>query len=146
MGATYQKVIHHCGHIGVPFLFGEPGSCKTEAIRCVLALFGVHERHFFNSQSTASFVFDVLKRTTIPVAIDDISEQAQGTWEELIIDTYNNTARGTRAYSVEHLCTLPLVSANWCFQVEEGEPSHVASQFHLWSTEMSPMQHSCSVN
>jgi len=121
MGATYQEVIRHCGHIGVPFLFGEPGSCKTEAIRCALALFGAHESHFFNSQTTAaSFLFDVLKRTTIPVAIDDISEKAQGTWEELIIDTYNNTARGTRAYSVEHLCTLPLVSANWRFPGGRG--------------------------
>lgn len=71
MGATYQDVVRHCGHIGVPFMFGEPGSCKTEAIRCALALFGAHESHFYNSQTTASFLFDVLKRTTIPVAIDD---------------------------------------------------------------------------
>ena len=48
--------------------------------------------------------------TTIPVAIDEISKKAQGTWAELIIATYNNKAFGTRAYSVKHLCTLPLVS------------------------------------
>ena len=40
MGATYQEVIRHCRHIGVSFLFGELGSFKTEAIWCVLALFG----------------------------------------------------------------------------------------------------------
>ena len=120
MGATHQEVICHCGHIGVPFLFGEPGSCKTEAIRCALALFGAHESHFYNSQTTALFLFDVLKRTTIPAVIDDISGKMQGTWEELIIDTYNNTAHGTRAYCVEHLCTLPLVSANWRFPGGRG--------------------------
>jgi len=120
MGATYQDVVRHCGHIGVPFMFGEPGSCKTEAIRCALALFGAHESHFYNSQTTALFLFDVLKRTTIRVAIDDISEKAQETWEELIVDAYNNTARGTRAYSVENFSTLPMVSANWRFPGGRG--------------------------
>lgn len=37
MGATYQDVVCHCGHIGVPFMVGEPGSHKTEAIKCALA-------------------------------------------------------------------------------------------------------------
>ena len=61
MGATYKEVICHCGHIDVPFLFGEPRSCKTEAIRCTLALFAAHESHFYSSQTTASFLFGVLK-------------------------------------------------------------------------------------
>ena len=115
MGAAYEPVISHCGHSGVPFLVGEPGSCKTEALLCALSLFGDHESHSFNSQTTASYLFNVLKRTTIPVAIDDISEKAQETWEELIVDAYNNTARGTRSYSVENFSTLPMVSANWRF-------------------------------
>ena len=76
-----------------------------------LLLFGTHESHFYNSQTTASFLFDVLKRTTIPVAIDDISEKAQETWEVLIVDAYNNTARGTRAVlrtSTNGFCQLAL--------------------------------------
>ena len=43
MGAAYQQIINASGHVGVPFLFGEPGSCKTEAILCGLSLFGAHD-------------------------------------------------------------------------------------------------------
>ena len=120
MGAAYQQIIGRSGHIGVPFLFGEPGSCKTEAILCGLALFGAHDRHLLNSQTTASYLFSALKRTTIPIAVDDINEKTQDTWEELIIDAYNNTARGTRSYSVESFSTLPIVSANWRFHSGKG--------------------------
>ncbi len=56
-----------------------------------------------------------MKQTTIPVAADDISERTQDTWEELIVDAYNCTARGTRTHSIESFSTLPLVSANWRF-------------------------------
>ena len=113
MASTYQDIVSCCGCSGVPLLYGEPGSCKSEALRCGLALFGAQSTHLYNSQTTPSHLFDVLKQTTIPIAIDDISEKAQDTWEELIIDAYNNTPRGTRSYSCEIFCTLPVISANW---------------------------------
>ena len=115
MGASYIQVIQKCGCIGVPFLFGDPGSCKSEALKCGLALFGAHKTHMFNSQTTSSFLFQILKETTIPVVVDDVSDKAQDTWEELVIDAYNNTGRGTRSYSCETFCSLPILSANWRF-------------------------------
>ena len=115
MGASYIQVIQKCGCIGVPFLFGDPGSCKSEALKCGLALFGAHKTHMFNSQTTSSFLFPILKETTIPVVVDDVSDKAQDTWEELVIDAYNNTGRGTRSYSCETFCSLPILSANWRF-------------------------------
>jgi len=120
MGAAYQQIINASGHVGVPFLFGEPGSCKTEAILCGLSLFGAHDTHLMNSQTTPSYLFGALKRTTIPIAVDDINEKTQDTWEELIIDAYNNTAQGTRSYSVENFSTLPVLSANWRFPSGKG--------------------------
>jgi len=66
MGAAYEEVIKHCWHVGLPFLVGEPGSCKTEDLLCALSLFGADHSHFFNSQTTPLYLFDVLKRTTIP--------------------------------------------------------------------------------
>ena len=62
MGATYQHVI---GSMGGPFLFGVPGTCKSEALKCGLALFGAQRKHLYISQTTPSFLFDMLKRTTI---------------------------------------------------------------------------------
>ena len=59
------------------------------------------------------FLFDMLKRTTIPIGVDDISEKAKDTWEELVIDTYNNTPRGTRSYSAEVFQSTPILTANW---------------------------------
>ena len=115
MGATYQHVIAKCGSMGVPFLFGEPGTCKSEALKCGLALFGAQRTHLYNSQTTPSFLFDMLKRTTIPIGVDDIGEKAQDTWEELVIDTYNNTPRGTRSYSTEVFQSTPVLTANWRF-------------------------------
>jgi len=119
MGPAYQQIINASGHVGVPLLFGEPGSCKTEAAQCGLSLFGAHETHLMNSQTTPSYLFGALKCTTIPIAVDDI-KKTQDTWEELIIDAYNNTTRGTRSYRVENFSTLPVLSANWWFPSGKG--------------------------
>ena len=91
MAASYRQVISACGCMGVPILFGDPGSCKSEALKCCLALFGADKTHFFNSQTTVSYILDVLTSTTLPIGLDDINARAQDTWEELIIDAYNNT-------------------------------------------------------
>ena len=42
-----------------------------------------------------------------------MNEKAADAWEELFIDAYNGTGRGTRMYGVEAFKTLPIVSANW---------------------------------
>ena len=77
-----------------PLTYGKLGSCKSEALKCGVAIFEA-QSNLYNSLTTSSHLFDVLKQTTIPIAIDDISEKSQDTWEEVIIDVYNNT-RGTR--------------------------------------------------
>ena len=64
-----------------------------------LDLTGAHESHCFNNQSTHSYLFKIVNKTTIPVVIDDISAKAADTWEELFIDAYNGTSRGTRFWS-----------------------------------------------
>ena len=115
MAASYRVVLKKCGCIGVPFLFGEPGSCKSEALKCCLAIFGAQKTHFFNSQTTTSFVFDVLNRTSLPIGLDDISERSQDTWEELVIDTYNNSSRGTRSYQSEKFLSMVMITSNWKF-------------------------------
>ena len=35
-------------------------------------------------------LFQALTHITIPIGIDDISEKAQETWKEMVIDQYNN--------------------------------------------------------
>lgn len=41
MASTYQDIVSCCGCSGVPLLYGEPGSCKSEALHCGLALFAL---------------------------------------------------------------------------------------------------------
>ena len=118
MAASYEHVISSCGCIGIPILFGEPGSCKSEALKCRLALFGADKTHFFNSQTTVSYIFDALKSTTLPIGLDDISEKGQDVWEELVINAYNNTSRGTRSYNSEKFLSIPIMTANWTFSRE----------------------------
>ena len=77
MAASYQLVISTCGCMGVPVLFGEPGSCKSEALKCSLALFGADKTHLFNSQTTMSYIFEMLSGTTLPVGLDDINEKGK---------------------------------------------------------------------
>ena len=113
MGANYLSILKVFGCCGVPMLTGALGSCKSEAAKCGLALFGAHESHCFNNQSTPSYLLKILNKTTIPVVIDDITARAADTWEELFIDAYNGTSRGTRSYGVESFSTLPIVSSNW---------------------------------
>ena len=43
MGANYLSILQAFGCCGVPLLTGPPGSCKSEAAKCTLALFGAHE-------------------------------------------------------------------------------------------------------
>ena len=57
--------------------------------------------------------FSAASKRTIPICIDDVSEKSADSWEELIIDAYNGTGRGTRLYGVEVFHTLPILSANW---------------------------------
>jgi len=71
MGASYKHVIAKSGRMGgVPFLFAEPGTCKSEALKCGLALFGAQKTHLYNNQTTP-FLFDMLKPTTIKIGVDD---------------------------------------------------------------------------
>ena len=84
-------------------------------VKCCLA---ADKTHLFNSQTTVSFVFEVLKSTTLPIGLDDISERGEDTWEELVIDAYNNTSQGTRSYNCEKFCSLPSMTANWIFSNE----------------------------
>ena len=77
MGAAYTRVIATTGCIGVPMLFGQPGTCKSEALKCGLSVFGAERSNLFNSQTTLSFLFATLMKTTIPVGVDDVSEKAQ---------------------------------------------------------------------
>jgi len=108
MGANYLSILKVFGCCGVPMLTGAPGSCKSEAAKCGLALFGAHESHCFNNQSTPTYLIKILNKITI----DDITARAADTWEELFIDAYNGTTRGTRCYGVESFSTLPIVSSN----------------------------------
>ena len=77
VGSTYQDIISCGGCSGVPLLYGDLGSCKSEAIQCGLALFCAHHFHKYNIQTKPSHLFDVMKQTTISIAIDNISEKAQ---------------------------------------------------------------------
>ena len=132
MGASYKEVIKESGCCGVPILYGEAGCCKSEALKCGLALFGAERTHLYNSQTTPSFLFETLKQTTIPLGIDDISEKASDSWEELCIDSYNNTPRGTRAYKSEKFNTLPVATANWQFNAarERGHTRTIIVPFY----------------
>ena len=117
MGTCYMDLIKGWGEIGIPFLYGVAGSCKSEALRCAASLFGAEQTHMLNGQTTASYLFQIMKETTITIAIDDISKKSQDTWEEVIVDASNNTPRGTRSYSLERFNTLPIFSANWLYPI-----------------------------
>ena len=74
-------------------------------------------QHTLLQQSDDPFLlFAAFKQTTVPIGLDDINEKAQDTWEELVIDSYNNTARGTRAYNTECFKTMPVLTSNWRFE------------------------------
>ena len=111
MGANYTSILAMFGCCGVPMLTGPPGSCKSEATKCALALYGAHETHSCNNQTTPSYLFKAASHTTIPICVDDVSEKAADSWEELIIDAYNGTGRGTRLYGVE------IFVLSQCFQL-----------------------------
>ena len=113
MGASYETIIANCGQMGVPFLFGDFGSCKSQATLCALSIFGAQNTHFFNNQTTPLFLFYAMKKTSIPLAIDDVNERTRDIWKEMIVDAYNN----------EQFLTVPIVSGNWIFANTKGRAS-----------------------
>ena len=76
IGAKYLSILNMFGCCVVPMLTGVPG--KSEAAKCELALFSAHKSHCFNNQSTPSYFIKIVKKTTIPVVIDNISAKAAG--------------------------------------------------------------------
>ena len=113
MGSKYTSILKMFGCCGVPILKGPPGSCKSEASKCALSIFGAHESHTCNNQTTPSYLFKAASKTTVPICVDDVNEKAADSWEELFIDAYNGSRRGTRTHGVEAFLILPIVSANW---------------------------------
>lgn len=134
MGCNYTTILHMFGCCGVPILTGPPGSCKSEATKCALSLFGAHESHTCNNQTTPSYLFKAASKTTIPLCVDDVSEKSADSWEELFIDAYNGSGRGTRTHGVEAFQTLPIVSANWSVGTDRQRAHtrsiHIAFQHH----------------
>lgn len=82
----------------------------------------------------------MLKQTTIPIGVDDISEKAQDTWEELVIDTYNNTSRGTGSYSAEAFQFSLLIGDSI---PTDRELTQGVSPSHFSSMLMNLKQHDC---
>ena len=134
MGANYTSILKKFGCCGVPILTGPPGSCKSEATKCALSTFGAHESHTCNNQTTPSYLFKAASKTTIPICVDDVNEKAADAWEELFIDAYNGSGRGTRTHGVEAFQTLPIVSANWCVGTDRQRAHtrsiHIQFQHH----------------
>ena len=83
MGTNYMNILKTFGCCGVPILTGPPGSCKSEASKYALSLYGAHETHSCNNQTTPSYLFKAANKTTIPICVDDVSEKAADAWEEL---------------------------------------------------------------
>ena len=117
MGACYTDLIKGWGEVGIPFLYGAAGSCKSKALRYASSLFGAELTHMLNSQTTPSYLFETMKQTTITIIIDDINKKSQDQWEEIIVDASNNMPRGTRSYNMERFSTIPMFSANWRYPV-----------------------------
>ena len=134
MGSNYTSILKMFGCCGVPILTGPPGSCKSEATKCALSPFGAHESHTCNNQTTPSYLFKAASKTTIPIYVDDVSEKSADAWEELFIDAYNGSGRGTRLHGIETFQTLPIVSANWCIGTDRQRAHtrsiHIAFQHH----------------
>ena len=86
IGANYTSIFMF-GCCGVPILTGPPGSCSSEASKCALSTFGVHESHTCNNQTTSSYIFKTASKTTVPICVDDVNEKAADAWEELLMPT-----------------------------------------------------------
>ena len=118
----YQFSRDHLGlvnqrHQSVPY----PSLVRTTHTRATI------RRHPPISSKAAS-------KTTIPICVDDVNEKAADAWEEVFIDAYNGSRRGTRTHGVEAFQTLPIVSANWSVGTDRQRAHtrsiHIAFQHH----------------
>ena len=131
-GAKYLSILNMFGYCGVPMLTGAPVSCESEAAKCELALFSAHKSHCFNNQSTPSYFIKIVKKTTIPVVIDNISAKAAGMVEGCLLMPYNGTSRGTRSHGIDQPSPP---TGNWELSVHKhiAEPYTLASMSTLMS-------------
>jgi len=136
MASTYQDVISCCGCSGVPLLYG---ACKSEALKCGLAILELRALIWIIAKPLHHTSLMFSSRQIFPLPLMTSMRGSQDIWEEVIIDVYNNTPRGTRSYSSEIFCTLPVISANWCsftqvIQIPIVEHSDQPNASTLYST------------
>ena len=91
---NYETVREVLNNFPVPVLYGEPGTGKTTALRCVMAALGAPD-HIYSKVTSAS-IRTTLSQSSVPVGIDDPSSKKDA--EEIVVQLYN----GEAAHTVTH--------------------------------------------
>ena len=73
----------------VPFLFGEPGTGKTTALRCALGMTGSLP-HRLLSRATVASVLSICSGSSVPIGLDDPSNKS--IVEEIVVNMYNGAS------------------------------------------------------
>lgn len=93
---TVREVLNN---FPVPVFYGEPGTGKTTALRCVMAALGAPD-HIYSKVTSAS-IRATLSQSSVPVGIDDPSSKKDA--EEIVVQLYN----GEAVHTVTHGMQIP---------------------------------------
>ena len=95
----YDSVREVLNNFPVPVLYGEAGTGKTTALRCMMAAIGAPENIY--SKVTAASIRSTPSRSSLPVGVDDPSSKKDA--EEVVVQLYNREA----VYTVTHRMQIP---------------------------------------
>ena len=106
----YQSMLKKLKFFPVPLAFRDPGTGKTTALFCSLALLGANDTRFY-SKITKEKALSLCSTSSIPLGVDD--PQSKGDISRLIIDLYNGTRSGTMRCGGTRPTSTCIISANF---------------------------------
>lgn len=120
MALHYRTIVEQLIFCPVPLAFGRSsGTGKTTAMRCGLALLGVHNSRLF-SRATYEKYADLCATSYLPLGVDD--PKPKTTVSNLTVSLFNGAQEGTVSHGSKEPLSMAVVCANFTTLEQERLP------------------------
>ena len=117
MALHYRTIVQQFLFCPVPLAFGRSsGTGKTTAMRCGLALLGVHPSRLF-SRATYEKYSNLCATSYLPLGVDD--PKSKSTISDLTVSLFNGAQEGTVTHGAKQPLSMAVVCANFTTTEQE---------------------------
>ena len=116
MALHYPTILKKFLFCPVPLAFGEPGTGKTTALRCGLAITAVYPSRFYSKASLEKYT-ELCSNSNLPLGIDD--PKSKTTVNDLTIALFNGAKAATIKRGESKPTCMAVISANFTTAEQE---------------------------